>query len=217
VEATQQFEDNPLRQFLSQNLNDPAIKNFRANEAFRKLPMKFDSDELRRAHDEVLKVVSYDGLGVNAICLNQIPGNESSYTGGNLRGIYWTRPDSTYEEVQREDYIDEIRYSQFVPAFEHTYFKHVFGEMSKVMTLGRMRLLKTKPRTTLSWHRDPEPRIHIPIITNPGAIMIINNHCTHMPADGSVYFTDTRGYHTAVNGGEEERVHLVIAVPLAAQ
>ena len=28
-------------------------------------------------------------------------------------------------------------------------------------------------------------------------------------ADGSAYFTDTRGYHTALNGGVESRTHLV--------
>jgi hypothetical protein len=31
-----------------------------------------------------------------------------------------------------------------------------------------------------------------------------------------VYFTDTRGYHTALNGGLMERVHLVAAVPWVA-
>jgi hypothetical protein len=35
---------------------------------------------------------------------------------------------------------------------------------------------------------------------------------THLPADGSVYFTDTRGYHTALNGGEQRRIHIVAAV-----
>jgi hypothetical protein len=31
-----------------------------------------------------------------------------------------------------------------------------------------------------------------------------------------VYFTDTRGYHTALNGGWYERVHIVAALPIAA-
>ncbi|MEX3968381.1 hypothetical protein AB4Y42_40500 [Paraburkholderia sp. EG286B] len=157
MKTTSSIDKNPLKEFLSQNLNDPRIKGFRANEAFRKLPVKFDIDKLRAAHEEVLRIVSYDGLGVNAICLNQIPGNESSYTGGNLRGIYWTRPDSSYEEVQREDYIDEVRYSQFVPALEHTYFKTVFDEMSKLMTLGRMRLLKTKR----PFQKDPKGAVNL--------------------------------------------------------
>ena len=63
-----------------------------------------------------------------------------------------------------------------------------------------------------SWHRDPEPRLQIPIVTNPGPLFVVNHHVTHLPADGSVYFTDTRGYHTALNGGETRRVHIVTAL-----
>jgi hypothetical protein len=40
--------------------------------------------------------------------------------------------------------------------------------LSSKYKLGRVRILLKQPRSTLSWHRDPEPRLHIPIITNPG-------------------------------------------------
>ena len=63
-----------------------------------------------------------------------------------------------------------------------------------------------------SWHRDPEPRLHIPIYTNPGAIMVVDNVAKHMPADGSVWITNNTKYHNAFNGGEENRVHLVACV-----
>ena len=38
----------------------------------------------------------------------------------------------------------------------------------------------------MSWHRDREPRLHVPIITNPGCKMVIEDIAKHMPADGSV-------------------------------
>ena len=38
--------------------------------------------------------------------------------------------------------------------------------------------------------RDPEPRLHIPIITNPGCLMVRKNAVKHMPADGSVWITN---------------------------
>ena len=63
-----------------------------------------------------------------------------------------------------------------------------------------MRLLLKEPRSTLSWHRDPEPRLHIPIYTNPGAIMVVDNVAKHMPADGSVWITNNTKYHNAFNG-----------------
>ena len=75
-----------------------------------------------------------------------------------------------------------------------------------------MRILLKEPRSTLSWHRDPEPRLHIPIYTNPGAIMVVDKVAQHMPADGSVWITNNTKYHNAFNGGEENRVHLVACV-----
>ena len=83
-----------------------------------------------------------------------------------------------------------------------------------VVRLGRVRILSKGLYNCNSWHRDPEPRLHIPVITNPGSLFVVNNHCTHLPADGSVYFTDTRNYHTALNGGLYHRVHIVAALPL---
>ena len=50
--------------------------------------------------------------------------------------------------------------------------------------------------------------------SNPGALFVINHHVTHLPADGSVYFTDTRAYHTAMNGGEEQRLSIVAAIAI---
>ena len=62
----------------------------------------------------------------------------------------------------------------------------VITELQKQYKLGRVRLLLKEPRSCLSFHRDPEPRLHIPIITNPGAQMIIEDKAFHMPADGGV-------------------------------
>ncbi len=188
------------------------VRSFCPSKAFKKLPFNFDINQLKTALDEVIDIVPYQDAVINAICLTQIPGDNDSYNGGNLRGIFWTRPDDSYQELVRENPIDEAAYSEFISSLAHTYFKEVYDTLSQKMTLGRVRLLRTFPRTSLSWHRDPEPRIHIPIMTNPGAIMLINHHCTHMPADGSVYFTDTTYYHSALNGGEQERVHLVASV-----
>ena len=178
--------------------------------------LKFDLDKMQSALKDVdSRVARQSPLGerdINAICLTQIPNDPNSITGGNVRGLYWTKPDSTYEEVQREEVIDELQYSEFVKLFEDTYFKEMYDALTKKYKLGRVRLLWKLPRTTLSWHRDPEPRLHIPIITNPGCIMVIDNVAKHMPADGSVWITNNTKYHNAFNGGEENRIHLVACV-----
>ena len=183
---------------------------------FQKQDVKFDIIKLKQACDEVLKIKGFDtSLGIPhfaGIPLNQIPGDPDSVKGNNVRGIYWTKPDSTGVEVQRESKIDEHKYTEFVDDFKNTYFKEVYDQLTKTYKLGRMRLLLKEPRSTLSWHRDPEPRLHIPIYTNPGAIMVVDNVAKHMPADGSVWITNNTKYHNAFNGGEENRVHLVACV-----
>jgi len=174
---------------------------------------KFDISKLKKALTEVLKIKDYDTAnGIKnfaAICLNQIPGNPDSIKGNNARGIYWTKPDHTGEEKLRDKALDETLYTEFVKDFENTYFKEVYNQLQKKFKLGRVRILLKEPRSTLSWHRDPEPRLHIPIITNPGCMMVIENEAKHLPADGSVYITNNVKYHNAFNGGEENRVHLV--------
>ena len=183
---------------------------------FQKQDIKFDIIKLKQACDEVLKIKGFDtSLGIPhfaGIPLNQIPGDPESVKGNNVRGIYWTKPDSTGVEVQRESKIDEHKYTEFVDEFKNTYFKEVYDQLTKKYILGRMRLLLKEPRSTLSWHRDPEPRLHIPIYTNPGAIMVVDSVAKHMPADGSVWITNNTKYHNAFNGGEENRVHLVACV-----
>ena len=183
---------------------------------FQKQNISFDIDKLKNACNEVLKIKGFDtSLGIPhfaAISLNQIPGDPDSIKGNKVRGVYWTKPDSTGVEVSRDVSIDESKYTEFVKDFEKTYFKYVYDELSKIYKLGRVRLLLKEPRSTLSWHRDPEPRLHIPIYTNPGAIMVIDKSAHHMPADGSVWVTNNLKYHNAFNGGEENRVHLVACV-----
>ncbi len=147
-----------------------------------------------------------------AICLTRKPGDPESIKGQKARGIYWTKPDKSGKEVSRDINIDEREYSEFIPDYENTYFKEVFDILSSKFKLGRVRILLKEPRSTLSWHRDPEPRLHIPIITNPGCLMVIDNVAKHMPADGSVWITNNTKYHNAFNGGEENRIHLVACV-----
>ena len=175
--------------------------------------LKFDVIKLQKSLKEILKIKKYDTAnGIKnfaAICLNQIPGKPESTEGNYARGVYWTKPDHSGIEAKRDKVLDETLYTEFVKDFEHTYFQEVYKKLSSIFKLGRVRILLKEPRSTLSWHRDPEPRLHIPIITNPGCLMAIENVAKHLPADGSVYITNNVKYHNAFNGGEQNRVHLV--------
>ena len=177
--------------------------------------LKFDVEKLRADFNLILKKKKFNTLGITnfgAIALNQIPGDKSSIEGHNVRGTYWTIPDEEGKEIERDKPIDESKYTEIVPEFKGTYFEEVYNVIRKHFKLGRVRILLKEPRSTLSWHRDPEPRLHIPIITNPGCLMVIDNVAKHMPADGSVWITNNTKYHNAFNGGEENRIHLVACV-----
>lgn len=175
----------------------------------------FDIKRLRSDLEIILKKKKFNSPGIThfgAIPLNQIPNDEESIKGHNIRGKYWTIPDETGKEVSRDFDIDESKYTQLIPEFHNTYFKEVYDTISKRFKLGRVRLLLKEPRSTLSWHKDPEPRLHIPIITNLGCYMVIENIAKHLPADGTVTITNTTKYHNFFNGGEQDRIHLVACV-----
>ena len=174
---------------------------------------KFDILKLREALKQVLSRKEYDDAAgtkyIAGISLNQIPEDPDSIKGENVKGIYWTKPDSSGKEAKRAKRIDETKYTEFVKDLEDTYFKDVYDILSKKFKLGRVRILLKEPRSTLSWHRDPEPRLHIPIITNPGCIMVIEEVAKHLPADGSAWITNNMKYHNFFIGGEEDSIHLV--------
>jgi len=172
----------------------------------------FDITKLRRDLDTVLKKKNFTSPGVShfgAISVNQIPNNDESIKGNNIRGVYWTIADESGKEVSRDIKIDESKYTQVVPEFKNTYFEEVFNIIKEKYKIGRVRILLKEPRSTLSWHRDPEPRLHIPIITNAGCSMVIENVAKHLPADGKVTITNNTKYHNFFNGGEQARIHLV--------
>ena len=183
---------------------------------FWKVPnLKFDIQKLRNDLEKILEKKNFNSLGIKnfgAIPLNQIPGDKSSVEGHNVRGTYWTIPDETDKEAKRDTPIDESKYTELVQEFKGTYFEEVFNILNKNFKLGRVRILLKEPRSTLSWHRDPEPRLHIPIITNKGCRMVIEDVSKHMPADGSVTITNNTKYHNFFNGGEQNRIHLVACI-----
>ena len=185
-------------------------------EDFYKVPdLNFDILKLREDLNKILQLKKFNTPGVThfgAIPINQIPNDENSIKGNNIRGRYWTIADETGKEVSRDISIDESKYTQLIPEFEKTYFKEVFDALNSRFKLGRVRLLLKEPRSTMSWNKDPECRLHIPIITNKGCSMVIENVAKHLPADGNVWITNNTKYHNFFNGGEQARIHLVACV-----
>ena len=192
-----------------------SVAEFVPGPGIERLSLSFDIEALRETLAECLRRSNFIGgmqdEGFAALPLTQRPG-QTEWTENDLSGRYWLRGDDRYVEEAREDLVPEKAFSEFNPDFAGTYFEEVHHQLATRFPIGRMRVLLKGLYNCNSWHRDPEPRLHIPIVTNPGSLFVVNHHVTHLPADGSVYFTDTRGYHTALNGGETRRVHIVAAL-----
>lgn len=212
-----QNDQRLMDEWLTHTPDTESVANFVPGPGIQKLNLKFDIGKLRDAFKTCSERISskINDQGFGAYSLTRRPGVELE-TPNDLSGLFHTRVDDTYKEVTREEAVNEFAFTEFQPLFEDTYFKTVHDELTKRFPIGRMRVLSKGLYNCNSWHRDPEPRLHIPVISNPGSLFIVNHHVTHLPADGSVYFTDTRGYHTALNGGESHRVHIVAALPISS-
>ena len=97
---------------------------------FQKQNIKFDILNLQEAYKQIIHTKNFDdGGGIShfgAICLTRIPGDPDSVKGHKARGLYWTKPDKSGNEVSRDVKLDESAYSEFIPDYENTYFKEVF-------------------------------------------------------------------------------------------
>ena len=78
-----------------------------------------------------------------------------------------------------------------------------------VRDYGRVRMLLLSPKTNYSFHHDPDAwRLHIPLITNPDAFMIVDGKLWHLPV-GNAYLVKVKDHHCAMNAGSEDRIHIV--------
>jgi len=219
VKSVQECFDYPeqdqelMKSWIDENLVTDTVASFVPGPGIQKINITFDIKKLRDTFEDARKHILDVGDGFMAIPITRRPG-VSTPTETDMIGRYYMRPDETYKEVVLDELVDEFAFSELCPEFEGTYFETLHQQLSKRFPIGRMRALLLNTYKNNSWHRDPEPRLHIPIITNPGSLFVVNHHVTHLPADGSVYFTDTRGYHTAINGGTQPRVHIVATLPL---
>lgn len=156
----------------------------------------------------------------NQICLNTVKGHEDDYILGNGSLVFdW---DKQYFEIdehgmersivpKREYQYDESDFNILCSVFVGTQFEIVYRALEKKYNLGRVRLMKSKPKTCLSWHVDTNIRVHYPIKTQEGCFMVIDNEIKHLPKY-TWWETNTIFPHTVFNASSEDRVHLVISV-----
>lgn len=112
-----------MKTWLSQKPDTVSVANFVPDSGVEKLALKFDIKKLRTALDVVLQKTDFKGMiedDFGAFSLTRRPG-VTVETPNDLSGLFYTRVDDTYEEMAREEAVDERAFSELVPAFRGTY------------------------------------------------------------------------------------------------
>jgi len=151
----------------------------------------------------------------NQICINGVPGktDDLSYGSGSLardwNSSYWDNGQLIVP--LKENILQESDFTELCDHFYGTVFEEIYKEMKKFFKLGRIRFMRSVPKTCLSWHRDDSMRLHYPITTHEGCLMVYDNSVYHLEKN-NWYLADTLKFHTAINSSRRERIHLVASV-----
>lgn len=94
--------------------------------------------------------------------------------------------------------------------FKGTVFEEIYDMLHKEFDVGRIRFIKTKPKTCMNWHKDPIARLHYPIQTDEPCFMIIEDELYHLPIHKWTKAMVNEGNHTIINASKIERIHLVV-------
>lgn len=107
---------------------------------------------------------------------------------------------------------EEDQWNVIHPELKGSWWESFFDGLP--MKVFRSRIMVMAPRTCYSLHSDDNPRFHIAIKTHNQAKFIFTRppQILHIPADGRIYWVDTREEHTAINGSLEDRIHLVMCL-----
>jgi hypothetical protein len=100
-------------------------------------------------------------------------------------------------------------FNTFNPNYNNTYLETVWRNFP--FSVGRVRIMLLRAHACYTIHKDLQPRFHIAVITNPSSFIVYPNQADwhHIPSDGYVYKINTHINHTAINAGDDWRVHLV--------
>ena len=109
----------------------------------------------------------------------------------------------------RPDALNEEDFTVFNPNYYNTPIHEIYQLLTEQYTIGRFRIMVSKPKSCLSWHHDEHLRIHVPVVTNDNAYMMFEDMSVHHLPVGRAYVTDTRVHHTAFNAGLHTRIHLL--------
>ena len=108
-----------LSELIASQPDTDSVATFTPGPGIVRLDTRFDIAKLREALAECLAITQFKGdleAGFGAFSLTRRPGVELE-TANDLSGLFYTRVDDSYEEVEREERVDESAFTELVPTF----------------------------------------------------------------------------------------------------
>ncbi len=118
--------------------------------------------------------------------------------------------DPWYEGCQKQSLISaDSDFTELHHELQDSYLGYVFSRLP--FRPIRTRIMALDPQYCYSVHQDLTPRYHLAVTTNEHAwfVFVERSEALHIPADGNLYYVDTRHLHSAFNGSGEMRIHIV--------
>lgn len=164
--------------------------------------------------DKVYWIQPANSLSAQQICLNAAPGytHDVSFGAGYFADkgksdFFIRHTDNGNERIPMKP--SSVYHWEICDVFLGTVFEDIYTTIKSKYNIGRVRLLKSAPRTCMNWHVDPIPRLHYPIQTDSACLMIIEDELHHLPLNTWTLANTHKGYHTALNASDIERIHIV--------
>lgn len=155
----------------------------------------------------------------NQICINSTKADCNNFLlGTGSLSKNWNKSVTKHSDKitsitvpRKENQLKEEEFTEICPIFQNTQIEKIYNFLSNKYILGRVRFIKSDPRTCMSWHKDSSTRIHYSLSTDKGCMMVIENEIIHMPRN-TWWLTNTTMNHTAFNASMSSRIHLVAVI-----
>ncbi|OFZ29179.1 MAG: hypothetical protein A2622_14145 [Bdellovibrionales bacterium RIFCSPHIGHO2_01_FULL_40_29] len=188
---------------LIETINICEIQNkyFQANFEIIKISCQID---VEKSYSIIQKYISKFGL--------MKKDGYSTYEGIGLQ--YHDSHNIYFDSIMSSDYTNskKVIYNKINPLGED--LVDIYNTFSNIR-LSRGRVIIAKPGFRMASHTDGAHinTLHIPILSSPDSIIVINNTSYHLPADGSAYLVNATMPHYAYNNSaESDRVHITFPI-----
>ncbi len=123
---------------------------------------------------------------------------------------------SLYDSHSKKFIAHTSLFNQLNTPFKGTEMETIYESVKEIaernygVKIGRVRLMRLRPKSCYSYHIDPEEfRFHIPLKTNKNCFFVVDDIVARMTDENSLYILKTSEVHTAVNASFTNRDHLV--------